>query len=223
MRAFHWLMALAALWALGGGTAQAALYEFSFNQSNFTVSPGGTVDVPVFLRETVSPGEVSLLHDFGLVGAGVKVTFDVPPVPAHPARVLSAADIIPNPAFDLIGDRSVTPGSSAQLLEGTFLAPAVKAQGSGPVYDILLGTFRFTAGSEAGEVTHLRAGDFDITGNFNVVNTLPPTVLDPLIREGTATITVVLAVVPEPAALILTALGGAGLLGYAWRRRGQCP
>ena len=36
-----------------------------------------------------------------------------------------------------------------------ILTPAIKGN------SILLGTFKFTAGSVAGEVTHLRATDFD--------------------------------------------------------------
>jgi len=54
-----------------GETAEAGLaFALEFNQSNYLVSPGGTVDVQVDLRQTGTPGvgEVNILGAPGRSG-----------------------------------------------------------------------------------------------------------------------------------------------------------
>ena len=52
----------------------------------------------MFLQETVTGGDPSRLATEGLIGAGVRVSLDVPPIPTDPAKVLGLADILPSTA-----------------------------------------------------------------------------------------------------------------------------
>jgi hypothetical protein len=215
-------LALAGL-LLGGMTRADPIYSFAFDQANYSVAPGGTVDVQVFLQEVLMPRDTSLLATAGLIGAGVLVDFS-DPTPTQPAQVLSLADVFPNDLanggpFDGPSAVLFTPGVGAGFTESVDLAtPPVTATGGGPVFAIFLGTLRFTAGAAPGEVTQVQATRTAPASSDNVGGDLPPTVLDDDILPGTATITVRgAAVVPEPAGLALAAVGLLGLLGA--RRR----
>jgi hypothetical protein len=186
--------------------AWTVTYEYRTDQAKYTVAPGGTAPVNVFLRETFAPGDPTFLDTEGLLTAGVRVHFDVPTVPTDPAEVLTTADIAINPAFNGPTFSDVVAGSSAGFFGAVdFFSPTVTTP-TGPGFnEILLGTFTFTAGLVPGEVTNLLATDFDtstdetLTGNSFLV-------LDPLIADATATITVV---TPEPSTQVL---GVAGLM-----------
>jgi hypothetical protein len=214
-RTIVWMALVAS--GLSAGKAIAApvypLYQYVFGQDNYPVSPGGTVDVQVYLQETIGQFDTPVLApgSVGLIAAGVRLEAGDPPQPSQPARVLSTFDILENPAFDF-PTPSLT-GSNAGLSLGTLLNPTVigREQSAG-VFRMLLGTFRFTAGSLPGESTPLRATDYDpgfddvVTGDMRVLDARP-------IYDGTATITVV----PEPQALTL--LAAAALAGATcWLR-----
>jgi hypothetical protein len=208
-----WLLVLAA--ALAGSSARADfLYSFAFEQSNYTVAPGGTVDVKVFLEETISGSSVSRLGTTGMLSAGVKLLFNDNP-PTQPAALGSVTDIVFNPAFNstLLDLRSLSPGAFGQLTEAVALgSPLVKGKGGPTTFEVLIGTFHFTAGSVPDEVTHLRATVPSIAANV-----AGGTVLDKLIHDSTATISV--SSVPEPASVTLLALGVLTAACYARRRR----
>ena len=218
MRGFRFLAAIFVFLTYSLGDAHAD-FMYQFAQSAYQVNPGQTVDVAVFLRETVAPGDMSLLATEGLFGAGVRIRWDVPPVPTQPARVLAVADIFDNPAFGTVSGLDVLL-TSAGLAENVGLSPdGVLASGSGPNFDILLGTFRFTAGTIGGEVTHLRATDFD-PASFDTLTNINGTPLDDLIADANATITVKNkggATVPEPSSLPLLFVGMT--LVALWRHR----
>ncbi|MCG8653271.1 MAG: hypothetical protein MI861_25760 [Pirellulales bacterium] len=180
---------------------------YGFGQSNYLVGPGGQVDVDVFLQQT---GTDTILTDEGLLSAGVRVFFDEPPLPGDPAEVVSVADITPNPLFDesLLEILDVTGGESAGLIDAVdFFSPPVTGD------RILLGTFRFTAGNTAGEMTHLRATEFSPLF-AETISGISNTTLDSQILDGTATITV--AAVPEPASGVVC---GMLLPAAVWFRR----
>ena len=71
-------------------------YQFAFDQSTYQVDPGGQVLVNVYLQEQVSGGTSSVLATDGLIGAGMRVSFDLAPLPSDPAKVLGVGDVIPN-------------------------------------------------------------------------------------------------------------------------------
>jgi hypothetical protein len=208
-----------ALWALlTCGTARADfMYQFAFDQANYNVAPGGTVDVQVFLQETVSGGSTSRLSSDGLISAGVKVRFDES-APSDPAKILATADMSFNPAFNstVLDLRTLSAGTSGQLTEAVGLgSPAVHATGGPTTFSVLVGTYHFTAGSTAGQVTHLRATLPSLASNVTGTGLR----LDPLIGDGSATITTGAQVVPEPSSLVLLAIGVLSTCCFTWRRR----
>ena len=183
---------------------------YQFDATNYSVAPGATVDVEVFIVQTgnTTNDPVDLSTD-GLESAAVRVFFDGNP-PTDRAEVLSTGNITFNPQFDDIAleQSDVVPGISAGLADSIFVSNPVTGT------NILVGTFTFTAGLVPGEVTNLRAtdfGDFDdtIAGDANL------TPLDDIIVDGVATITV--TAIPEPGSMIF--LAGIGLVIGLRRRR----
>jgi hypothetical protein len=199
------------------------IYSYVFGQRNYTIAPGGTVAVQVFLQEDDGAGGSAFLQSVGLIGAGVRVNFD-DPAPSQRAQVASLSDIHPNPEF-LIDMTSnfvplFTPGVSAGLTENVGLGDPVTASGSGPIYRILIGDFVFTAGSIPGEVTHLTAMRTGSDSGDNVGADFPATVLDDLIQDSSATITVQSSTaVPVPASGVLGAMGAGVLVVFRWYQR----
>jgi hypothetical protein len=193
--------------------AQADLM-YRFDQANYVVAPGETVEVRVYLTET--PGTAFLTTE-GLFSAGVRVSFGEPPVPSSPAQVVSLGDILPNPAFDEVV-RSLG-GDWAGLAQAALMNPTVFPNPG--TTEILLGIFRFTAGLIPGEVTNLLATDLHPPLLTETVTGLG-TALDKLIGEGRATITVdeSVAMIPEPSGLVLLATATLCLAGYRRRFRG---
>jgi len=209
-------MVLGELWTSAASAAPADnLYQYVFGNSSYTVACDGTVDVSVYLQETVGPQGTPVLSSsgVGLSTAGVKVLFSDPPQPIQPTRVLKLTDIWENMAFDF-PTPSLT-DTDADLALATLLNPSVTGEEISPgVYRLLLGTFHFTAGTVAGESTPIRATDYDPRFD-DVVTGGDMRVLDNLIQDGSATITTV----PEPAAVeMLAAAILAGGLLWKFRR-----
>jgi hypothetical protein len=205
-------------------SAPAATIAYVFDQSNYVVAPGGTVNVDVHLREIIGVGERSVLATDGLIGAGVRVFFD-DPIPGSPAGVLSLTDISGNAQFDLLPPLTDLgpPALSAGLLQFVdIVSPPVLASGGPTTFEILLGTFTFTAGATAGEVTAIRAVDFGLSDD-TVTGAL--VTLDALIATGNTTITVqgASAAVPEPNSVVLVGAGVFALLAQRVRRRRSLP
>lgn len=190
-------------------SSQAALV-YTFDQSDYLVAPGDTVDVQVFLTQTDT---TSILTDEGLSSAGVRVEFDLNQ-PIDRAEVLSLSNIISNPAFDendpLFTGSELVPGHSAGLFDGiSFLGTPVVGN------SVLLGTFTFTSGAIGGEVTNLRATDF--SAFTETVSGVVGTPLDGMIGDGLATITV--SAIPEPSSVAM--IGAAAVLVCLRRRRAR--
>ena len=161
--------------------------------NNFTVGQGSTVGINVYLLE-YNGG--TILSTQGLASAGVQLNGN-----NGNATVPNAGAITPNPAFDQ-SSPSVS-GNSATLNVSTLANPPVFPDSQNRV---LLGTFSFT-GNTIGTTTSVTADphsyDDTVTGTGMV--------LDGLINNSTATITVV--AVPEPGTMAVQRLrdGRAGL------------
>lgn len=185
--------------------AVRADFQFQFDQSAYTVNPGGTVQVNVFLVET----NTNLLSTLGVLGAGVRVNV-IAPFPSQPAAVLANSDILANPAFDQVGGGTGVGPNTAGLAEFVFFNPTVFPNPGTPDR-ILIGSFIFTAGGVPGEVTHLQATRFDPVGDFFALGdgSVPG---DGSIADGTADIRVSSqAAVPGPSSLALCVIGLATL------------
>ncbi len=200
-------------------------YQVAFDQSTYQVDPGGSVVVSAYLQEQVTGGSTSVLATDGLIGAGMRLSFDVAPLPSDPARIVSLGDVTLNdgPGGFSGGSQSLVlnPGSFVDLTETVDVSsPAVTATDLGNgLFQILIGSFRFTAGSIAGQVTTIQAGD--IPGTFQDWITGTGDVLDPLLTAGTARIEVRGAAVPEPSGLIGLIVGFLCVGSYGIARRRQ--
>lgn len=179
-----------------------AAYQYIFDQTNYAANISGTVAVNVYLQET----ETTVLQQgvgAGLAGAGVKVVFCDPPLPSSPAKVLSSSAIVNTSHFPAVWSKGVSDGVHGSLLLGAGFDPDTDEPvdvyggetfaGSG-IYRALLGTFTFTAGAVASQVTYIRATDYAATSDTITGDLMA---LDDLIADGMATITTV----PEPSAL----------------------
>ncbi len=177
----------------------------------------------LFLEEDDTGGGSAFLQNVGLIGAGVLVNFDNPSL-SEPAGVLAAGDVVAGP--DFVADPtsgslvSLTPGISVSLIENVGLGLPVAAEGPGPVYRLLIGDFLFTAGTIAGEMTGLTAMRTSPGSSDNVGADFPPTTLDSVIGNASATITVNgVAPVPEPGSVGLLLTGMIATLARARCRR----
>jgi hypothetical protein len=145
-------------------------FRYSFDRSEYSVAPGDTVAVTVYLRETFDPSTSSSLLTVGsdgLISGALRLQIGSP-IPTRPARVQSASAIVGNPRFDF----AIIP----QLPETMFENSAgIIALSSNPVFgeiglatrqcvtvSIELGTFGYTAGPVPGEVTCLLASNLGI-------------------------------------------------------------
>lgn len=199
---------------LGLSASANADIFYSFDKDNYIAAPGGVVSVKVMLSFTGD--DLTAINDpvtlNGLATGAVRL-LRFGALPTEPARILSSADVVPNSAdFD----------SGLPLIDWVSAADAglwvdrdiahdqgVFADASG---NILLGTFKVTAGTVAGEATTFRAADYDPdTGSTQTTPFFGPG-LDPSIGEALFTVTVV----PEPLSVSLLA---APLLLLRRRRR----
>jgi hypothetical protein len=213
----QWVVAGLLALVSAGKTHAEPTYAYRFDQSDYTVFAGATVDVRVFLVETLGAGDTSILATEGLFSAGTRVVFSEAAPAAPAAMVLDVADILGNPAFDFpLGPlRSLSPGVSAGLVENVSLSnpTGVMATGGPTTFETFLGTFRFTAGDVGNELTLLRATDF--SPGAETITNLTGTALDARISDARATITVI----PEPATVVLLALAVLVLLTSGLRHR----
>jgi hypothetical protein len=180
--------------------SQKVRLQYFFDQSDYSVAPGGTVAVTVFLRETFNPSIGSSLlapGTDGLVSAGFMIQCRSTP-PSRPALVLATSAIAGNPGFDF--------ATIPQLPVPTFEHTAgIVALSSNPVYGeigsrtpsretvlLTLATFTFTGGPAPGDVTHLTAlnAETNLRLASDTVVTASGLVLDSLLEPGRATITV---------------------------------
>jgi len=211
----HFVGVLMALWLVTG--ADAALhFNFAPDRADYQALPGARVMVQLFLEEQAAPPDSSLLvAESGLFSAGLKLGA-LAPLPTEPASVLSASDIVADPAFTGGSLKSLSP-LTLLLNDGILAEP-------GPAGDLVsdglrrvrLATLWFTAGKVPGEVTTFKITDFDDFGISSDTLTWQGTELDKSITPGQFAVTIV----PAPgAALMFVALGVPALLVRRRSRR----
>lgn len=149
-------------------------YLYVGGQSTYTgVTPGSTIDVPLYLQETNSDGSTNSLiaSEDGLAGAGLSVNF-ASASDSGPTTItgISPNSGTPTTGFDDILDQTFTSGSAALLEQVGFSdsdGVAAGPQNDG-VSEVFLGTLALQASSNSGETTTFTIGAYD-PNNGNTV------------------------------------------------------
>lgn len=201
----------------------SVVYSYVTDQPSYTAAPGGTVTVQIFLKETVTGTDTSIITaDGGMFTAGFSVNQSPTNLPANPAGIFSIAG---NAAFD--GGFTKRPGDNANNTYATSRAgddATSPSDTSGPLPSgglIPLGTVTIQAGTSgtttfvAGNFTYPSKGGgytLDQSGNDLDTNSTAPAYTGAANNPETFTV----AVTPEPGSLGLLGLAA---LGLASRRR----
>ncbi len=152
------------------------------SMTDLSVSPGQTVEVPLFLVQVGDPIQGADLNTDGIVSMGVQLEFDSD---ADSASVITATQEASFFEFQLSEIQNVT-GEAAFAGAIDFTAPPLTGS------SILLGTFTFQAG-EPGNVTSIAATLPDILsvqGPYVISGSDPPIALDSMIGTSIAMATV---------------------------------
>lgn len=208
-RLLHGLAAVGLLMAVvSPRTLQAAvLYDFTTDQSNYTVLPNGTTTILVFLRETLTGGSPSTLAaEDGLFSSVARVTRTTSP--SAPATITAASRDTTN--FNDFNDSAVLSGGTAANVGGTRSLSAANGTpvivDSATVRRVSVGSVTIQAG-----LTPLQTTTFTVADRPGSTDTLTWTTgqqLDGLIQPQTFTVTVI----PEPATATVFGAVAAGLL-----------
>lgn len=201
MRYALWLVTPFAVLALAGPANAQLAYQFADAAGNpqtvFSVVEGNTLPIRIYLRDTTT-GAPTLGANGGLGSSAVRLSYTNSSVAsiAIPGGVAGAI-----PPWESGNSTGSVAGSSAALNVGIF---TVQPNGALPQGDrIFLGTFTFTASSVG--TSSLTAADPNPASNFDTTYYSNGDGLDTLISTASATLNV--TPVPEPAALLLAAAG----------------
>ena len=182
-------------------------YRYVVTPALNIIDPNTSIVLNVALEEKITGASVSRLATDGLSGAGVRLAFS-----GNAAQIASVNDITFNSAFDgSFQSRTLSPGA-AELTESVdFVSPAVLGSSLGDgVYQVLLGTFRFTAGPNFTQATPVIATDIATTDDTITGSGF---VLDNLIGNGSAFVFTTPSgtgtAVPEPSSLALLVVSAA--------------
>jgi len=214
-------LALAFAFALGcTATTQAAItYVYVTDQAVYSTTPGGTVDVDFFLRETVTAPDSTILADpaeAGLTATGFDIqASNGATITGVTLNVNTTGSRDPDTEFassleDPLGGSTWSASLAAQFAD--LSGPIGVTAGSG-VREVFLGTFTITAGSATSVVTIDDISDPNTSVTFGTSPDFIGTELDPFFGPA-ASFTVL---VPEPGAALLMVVGLA-LIGLRPRR-----
>jgi hypothetical protein len=209
----------------GGFVDGAITYSFVTDQTSYTVAAGGSVGVTVYLQETVSDGDTSLLVDEdGLFQAQVTVDRNAV-VPTDPATIASYSL---NGAFDDVPSINVDTNSTLNVTQfvgiGASSGPdGVEDPGNSSIRQVMLLSMTIQAGAVPGETT-----TFDVLDDPNFLETQTFSSLIDLddapygIAPFQFFVTTEAVAVPEPSTVMLMlSLGGVcgGIFVLRRRRR----
>jgi hypothetical protein len=204
---------LFALVAIGTSHVNAQTYTLGFDQAEYNVDPGATIDVTLVLTEEITGGETSRLDTAGsgLFAFGLGVDYSAftgaARGSAFDSLIFNAEFLQNDPDFTKIEDDTVnsivsfeTSETSGAGINGTSL--------SANLFELDLATLTFTAG-DAASITTLQIGN----GQSPITN--PPIFFadgsTPDVAFGSGQI--IVSAVPEPgSAAILAVFACAGLM-----------
>ncbi len=229
--------AVVGCFALGAVGTQAQVipapnyaYFYVAGQTSYSVSPGGTVNVPIYLQEInlTSSGSSFISDEDGLFGAAVRVV----PYSSSGGTATSFGGVTGNSAFDLPGDigYSNMPGMTDAHVQESVSGSGVMADPSFNGIGVYIGTVQFTASTDINQTTVFTAGTYDPAGgnsltytdnydldnnqnniNFNY-DPMDPTTFAENIYYSAAPTNFSITTTPEPTALSLLAISGPALL-----------
>jgi hypothetical protein len=233
-KSVKWLAAVACGVVMASAAQAAVVYDYVAGNTNYVANKGDVINVPIYLRETLTNGSTSVINaDGGLYGASVALTRMTSGLPADPSGFVgTAASVLLNKVnFDGNsavagvngqGSPSATDVSLTEAIGNSSPGVQTGNTGGGAVpgvaNQVYLGTVQITVGS--GTTTfalkeYNTGGGNTITNNnfydLDVDNASPA-----FTGVGTRTTTFTVSV-PEP-----TSLGfvmGGGMLALARRRR----
>lgn len=193
--------------------AWSAVYDYSTGGvNNIVLNPGDTVSVPVFLTETTSVSETSLIAaEGGLYSAEVRIA-QRSTTASSPVTVVQVADVTIDPAFsDPVGSDVQITGTTVDIAGFTdLLGPGAGGTVIGNITSIKIADVVFTAGTVGTTVVELidnPLGDNTVTFNTSQV-------LDGYLPSSNGP-TITFTVLPEPTWVGLLATG----IGVLVRRR----
>jgi len=208
-------VAFAVFAALLTSDAQAQLsYEFYFDQANYTVAPGSTVDMDLFLRETSSGGSIPRLavgNADGLFAFGVNVDFSSA-VGGAASSIVSDADVAIDAIFDdFLANQVDDLGTSTDIFGAVQSVNGYEnAETSPGVHEVHLATLTVTGGDDGSVTDFVIADHTDTAAAFT--NFADFFVIDDIASYGSATVSVVAIPEPATAMLLFSGLAGVGLL-----------
>jgi hypothetical protein len=234
--AFTGIFGCAVIWAAAAQAQTPTTYSYFYiaGQTSYNnVTPGSSIDVPLYLQEVNSDGSSNslLASEDGLFAAGTGVSqFSSSVGVATTITGISPNSGSPPAGFDDILDQSTTASSAALLEQVNFSdsnGVAAVSQGGG-VSTVYLGTLALLASSTPDQTTTFTVSVYDPnqgnTVTFNNGYDLDNN-NDPLNPPGASALyssaaptnfSVTTSSVPEPASLSLLTLGAVTLLS---RRR----
>jgi hypothetical protein len=209
----RWIWMVLLMLPLAAASARGAVvFTYAFDQSSFTATPGEVISVAVYIVETVTAPDSSVLEDQdGLSSAGVSIarTGSVPTDPARIMQVSGNAAVFNDTILGPIYSGPLPEAAGVFQLVGFDQTSGAKGAVIGPGQRrILLATFDIQAGAVVGEITRFQARDFDPTTDDTVTwpsSSGSSVVLDSQVAPADFTLQVV--PIPEPSAALLFVMG----------------
>ena len=222
LRSLETLVSAASVLAMSVSVHAAISYQYTAGGSSYTVSPGQSITVPLYLHEILTGGDTSLIGANGGLYAGGFAVIRSGTVPSSPAALTAIA-----------GDLTTFSGGffapDTMSMTSSFMRGAIAAGSTYPSPDanglISLGTVTIQGGTIAGQTSSFMVQPYGIS-NATVTNLPLPfgydldstnngTTAGPPTYAGATAMVYTVTTVPEPVSLAV--LGLVPLLGL--RRR----
>jgi hypothetical protein len=205
-------IAVATTWALWCATASvraAVTFDFVAGQPTYSVAPGGTTTVPIYLRETLTGSSISLLaSEDGLFSSVAQASRTGTP-PSTPAMITGATKDVTNFDDSNFDDTTFAPTlatiGGSRSFNDAHGTPVVVDPFDSNVRRVSIGTVTITAGSAPAETTTFQLADRP--GRDDTLTWTNGTILDSQIAPSTFSV----VTTPEPS----TAIAFAGAAAVA--------
>lgn len=202
------VLTLALGWRTTNSAQAAILYSLEFDGPTL-ISLGGTASIGVYLRETRTAGESSILGDplFGAISGNFSIT-------RSGLGNNSITGVFGNPIFDDQIGSTFNASSASVLQQDLNPVPTPFGSPSGPNSDrLLLGSFTVLGSNVLNDTNTFSFLDPDNLNDDLVLG--DGTVLDGAVSFGSHTV----VSAPEPSTTALLGMAGVGFAVRQWRKR----